>query len=285
VIAPVLSVAAIAVYLWAVRRYRELYPARGFEPWRVCVFVLGCMCFGAALSAPVDVLTDRSFAAHMVQHVALMLIAPPLVLLGAPLLLSVAVPKRDSARVVAGVANHPVAHALFAPIVGWVLFVGVLWGVHFSPLYESALESGSVHVLEHVLFITAAFLFWLPVVQVGFVPRPVSFPARMLYLVLMFPQGAFLGLAIYGSQHVLYPHYAAVLGSAAMADQQNGGAIMWIAGGMIMFAAFMLVAASWARSEFDAGLDKLGRPSTARFAKGEALAQDDTIITMTPSSP
>ncbi|HEX5275206.1 MAG TPA: cytochrome c oxidase assembly protein [Candidatus Rubrimentiphilum sp.] len=248
-IAPLLSVAMIAVYLWAVRRYRELYPARGFEAWRVLAFVCGALCFGAALCAPADALADRSFAAHMVQHVVLMLVAPPLVLLGAPLLLAVAVPRRDLARTVAGVASHPVMHALFAPIVGWVLFVGVLWGVHFSPLYEGALELRWVHVVEHVVFITAAFLFWLPVVQVGFVPRPVSFPARMLYLVLMFPQGAFLGLAIYGSRHVLYPHYGSVLGSAAMTDQQNGGAVMWIAGGFIMFAAFMLVAASWARSE------------------------------------
>lgn len=248
-IAPLLSIAVIAVYLWAVRRYRELYPARGFESWRVALFIFGMLCFGVALSGPADALVERSFAAHMAQHVALMLIAPPLVLLGAPLLLAVAVPRRDVAHAVAAVAGHPVMHAVFAPIVGWVLFVGVLWGVHFSPLYERALELVWVHMLEHVVFITAAFLFWLPVVQVGFVPRPVSFPARMLYLVLMFPQGAFLGLAIYGSRHVLYPHYAAMLGSAAMADQQNGGAIMWIAGGFMMFAAFMLVAASWARSE------------------------------------
>ena len=261
-IAPLFSVVVIAVYLWAVRRYRELYPARMFETWRILAFVCGALCFGAALSGPVDVLADRSLAAHMVQHVVLMLIAPPFVLFGAPLLLAVAVPRRDSARVVARVLGHPAMHALFAPIVGWLLFVGVLWGVHFSPLYEGALESGWVHVVEHLVFIGAAFLFWLPVVQVGFVPRPVSFPARMLYLVLMFPQGAFLGLAIYGSRHVLYPHYGALLGSGAMADQQNGGAIMWIAGGFIMFAAFMLVAASWARSEFSAGLDKLGRPST-----------------------
>jgi len=249
VTAPVLSIAVIAVYVWAVRGYRELYPARGFEAWRVLTFILGFVCFGLALSAPVNVLAERSFAAHMAQHVVLMLVAAPLVLLGAPLLLAVAVPSRDKARMVAGVAGHPVMHAVFAPIVGWVLFVGVLWGAHFSPLYEGALESGWVHVVEHALFITAAFLFWLPVVQVGFVPRPVSFPARMLYLVLMFPQGAFLGLAIYGSRHVLYAHYATVLGAAAVGDQQNGGAIMWIAGGFIMFAAFMLVAASWARSE------------------------------------
>jgi len=254
-IAPLISVAVIVVYVWALRRYRELYPARGFEVWRVALFIAGVVCFGAALSGPVEAVADRTFAAHMVQHVVLMLIAPPLVLLGAPLLLAVAVPPRDSARVVAGVASHPVMHAVFAPLVGWVLFVGVLWGVHFSPLYESALESGWVHVFEHALFITAAFLFWLPVVQVGFVPRPVSFPARMLYLVLMFPQGAFLGLAIYGSRHVLYPHYAAALGGGAALDQQNGGAIMWIAGGFIMFVAFMLVAASWARSERASSFD------------------------------
>jgi putative membrane protein len=260
VIAPLLSLTAIGVYLWAVRRYRSLYPAREFETWRVAAFAFGVGLLGAALSSPVDAMAERSFAAHMAQHVALMLIAPPFVLLGAPLLLAVAVPSRDAARVVAGVVNYPALHVLFAPAVGWLLFVGVLWGAHFSPLYESALEHPWVHVLEHVLFLTAAFLFWLPVVQAGYVPRPVAFPARVLYLVLMFPQGAFLGLAIYGSRHVLYPHYASLLGSAAMADQQNGGAIMWIAGGFIMFVAFMLVIASWAAAE--RASTTLGRPST-----------------------
>ena len=248
-IAPLLSLAAIAIYAWAVLRYRALYPAREFGAWRVASFVFGAALIGVALSSPVDTLAERSFAAHMAQHVALMLIAPPFVLLGAPLLLAVAVPSRDAARAVAGVGNYPAIHALFAPAVGWLLFVGVLWGAHFSSLYEGALEHAWVHGLEHVLFLSAAFLFWLPVVQVGYVPRPVSFPARILYLVLMFPQGAFLGLAIYGSRHVLYPHYVLTQGAAAMSDQQNGGAIMWIAGGFIMFAAFMLVVASWAHSE------------------------------------
>lgn len=248
-IAPLFALLSIAVYVWAARRYRELYPSRAFEAWRVASFVFGAALLGAVLSSPADALADRSFAAHMAQHVVLMLIAPPFVLLGAPLLLAVAVPPRDAARVVAGVGNIPAVHLLFAPVVGWLLFVGVLWGAHFSPLYESALEHSWVHVLEHGLFLTAAFLFWLPVVQAGYVPRPVAFPARILYLVLMFPQGAFLGLAIYGSRHVLYPHYALTQGALAMSDQQNGGAVMWIAGGFIMFAAFMLVVASWARSE------------------------------------
>jgi len=249
VIAPLFSVAVIVVYGWAVQRYRFLYPSRGFEAWRVVCFVVGVALAGGALSSWVDTLAERSFAAHMAQHVVLMLVAPPFVLLGAPLLLAVAVPSRGAARAVAGVGNYPAVHVLFAPVVGWLLFVGSLWGAHFSPLYESALEHPWVHVLEHLLFLTAAFLFWMPVVQIGYVPRPVAFPARILYLVLMFPQGAFLGLAIYGSRHVLYPHYALTQGALAMADQQNGGAIMWIAGGFIMFVAFMLVIASWARSE------------------------------------
>lgn len=249
-IALLLALVSIVVYAWAVWRYRSLYPSRSFESWRLVSFVFGVALIAAALSSSADALADRSFAVHMAQHVALMLVAPPFVLLGAPLLLIVAVPPQRAARAMAGVGNHPAVEVLFVPVFAWLFFVGVLWGAHFSPLYESALEHPWVHVFEHGLFLTAAFLFWLPIVQVGYVPRPVAFPARILYLVLMFPQGAFLGLAIYGSRHVLYPHYALTQGALAMSDQQNGGALMWIAGGFIMFAAFMLVAASWARSEW-----------------------------------
>jgi cytochrome c oxidase assembly factor CtaG len=121
---------------------------------------------------------------------------------------------------------------------------------HFSPLYNAALEHPAVHVVEHALFLTAAFLFWGAVVQVGYAPRPVPYPARVLYLFLAIPQGAFLGLAIYAARGVLYPHYAHVHNAiTALADQQNGGAVMWIAGGFVMFAAFMLTVGAWAMSE------------------------------------
>ncbi|MGB8797255.1 MAG: cytochrome c oxidase assembly protein, partial [Candidatus Aquilonibacter sp.] len=96
----------------------------------------------------------------------------------------------------------------------------------------------------------AALLFWMPIVHVGYAPQPIPFPVRLFYLIFAVPQGAFLGLAIYSARHLLYPHYAIGRSmSAALLDQQNAGAIMWIGGGAVMFTAFMLTAATWAARE------------------------------------
>lgn len=245
-----LGAAAIALYLRGVTLYGRRFPARAFSFWRIAAFVAGTTLLALALSAPVDALGERSFAAHMVQHVVLMLAAPPLVLLGAPLLLLIAVPNAAVARRITAFADSAFGRVLFAPLTGWLAFVGVLWFSHFSPLYESALVHPEVHVVEHALFLGAAFLFWNAVVQVGYAPRPVPFPARMLFVFLAIPQGAFLGLAIYAARGILYPHYAIGRSAAsALADQQNGGAVMWIAGGFLLFLAFMATCAAWAASE------------------------------------
>ncbi len=239
----------ILVYARAVAIYDERFPDRSFSFARIAAFVAGVTCIVLALLPPVDDLADRSFSAHMVQHVVLVMIGPPLVLLGAPLLLLVAASPAPFARRVTAFAHGPVGQALFAPVTGWMAFVVVLWAVHFSPLFESALQYPAVHVIEHALFLSAAFLFWGAIVQTGYAPRAVPFPARMLYLFLAIPQGAFLGLAIYAARGVLYPHYLLELTpTAALADQQNAGAVMWIAGGLIMFLAFMITASAWAGS-------------------------------------
>jgi putative membrane protein len=250
VITPAAGAICIAVYIRAVTLYNKKFPGRSYSFLRIACFVIGVGCIIIALLPTVDALADRSFAAHMAQHMVLALVAPPLVLLGAPLLLLAAVPSQRTARRITGFAHGALGRAIFAPITGWLLFVSVLWATHFSPLYEAALEHPAMHVVEHGLFLTAAFLFWGAVVQVGYAPRAVPFPARMLYVFLAIPQGAFLGLAIYAARGVLYPHYLQMQSAAsALADQQNGGAVMWIAGGFIMFVAFMLTAAAWAVSE------------------------------------
>lgn len=246
----VLAVLGVSVYLYAVGLYNARFPDRAFSGWRVAAFVSGVALMTLVLLPPIEPLSDTSFAWHMAQHVTLMLIGPPLLLLGAPLLLAVAVPPPRIARGLTAAAGSSAGHVIFAPLTGWLLFVAVLWMSHFSPLYEAALDHPGMHVLEHVLYVSAALLFWSSVVQVGYTPRPLPYPARMLYLFLAIPQGAFLGLALYAARNVLYPHYLHDLTPAlALADQQNGGAVMWIAGGLLLFIAFMCTAAVWAAAE------------------------------------
>ena len=245
-----LGVAVVCGYLAAVRRYSRRYPNRAFATGRAVAFCAGVLVAVTAVSSPIDAVVDRSFAAHMVQHLVLALIVPPLLLLGAPLTLVVALPPPRAGKAIARITRQRIVLAATSPVSGWIVFVAVMWGMHFSPLYELALRSEGVHVFEHVLLLVAALLFWMPVVHLGYAPHSLPFPVRLFYLILAIPQGAFLGLAIYSARHLLYPHYAIGRSlSAALADQQSAGAIMWIGGGALMFAAFMLTAATWAARE------------------------------------
>ncbi|MDQ2872153.1 MAG: cytochrome c oxidase assembly protein [Candidatus Eremiobacteraeota bacterium] len=251
-VAALTGIATIAAYLVAVRAYGKRYPQRGFSVLRILSFVCGTALMTAAVLPPIDAAVDASFAAHMVQHLVLTLVGPPLLLLGAPLLLLVSLPSPRTGRAVSRIARHPVALALLSPVLGWLLFIGALWSVHFTALYELALRNEAAHVAEHLLLIATAILFWMPVVQVGYAPRPLPFPTRMLYLFLAIPPGAFLGLTIFSTRYVLYAHYEIGRTPAqALADQQNAGALMWIAGGAVLFTAFMATAAMWAARERD----------------------------------
>lgn len=250
-IAAFVSVVIAAVYLYGVATYRRRFPNRRFSAYRVAAFLAGDALPACVLLPAFDRAAEASFAAHMAQHIVMWLVAPPLMLLGAPLLLLVTGLPPRRARALTAFAGSAFGQALFSPLTAWLVYVFVLWGAHFSLLYELALEHPAVHVLEHLLFLAVSFLFWGAVIQIGYAPRPVTYPIRMFFLFFAIPQGAFLGFALGASQHVLYPEYSRHFSDAAatLADQHAGADMMWIAGGFILFVAFMSTAAAWAADE------------------------------------
>jgi len=173
-----------------------------------------------ALSPPVDARADATLAAHMAQHVALTMVAAPLLAAGMP--------------------RFPRVN----PLLAWLAFASTGWLVHFTPLYETATENLPVHVFEHALLLGTALLFWAQVVGPA---ATLSHPLRLLYLVLAMPQNTFLALAIFSSGRVLYPHYAGL--RDPLGDQRLGGGIMWVAGDLVLLVAVLVVAAGWARHE------------------------------------
>lgn len=217
------------------------------RPSRAVFAATATICTIAVLTPSFDALSDRSFAWHMVQHLVLLFIVPLCVLLADPFhtVLSLAGKRRTAALVR---VTDPL-RALASPAIALVLFIATLWVTHFSPLYEASLQNEATHVFEHMLYVVAGTIFWLPVIAPPPV-RPPAFPVRMLYLILAMPQGALVATAIDSARSPLYPHYAAVLGTAgAIADQNNAAAVMWMCGGMIMLAALLITAAVWARRE------------------------------------
>jgi cytochrome c oxidase assembly factor CtaG len=147
--------------------------------------------------------------------------------------------------------SRPVA-TVTSPPVAWCGFALVLWASHFSPLYEAALTNPGLHALEHLAYLSTAVLFWSAVAAVDPAPSRLSPPGRILFLFLAMPQMTFLGLAIYGARHALYPAYGT--GAAALADQRLAGALMG-GGGVVVFlpAVAVLLLDWWEREERAAG--------------------------------
>jgi cytochrome c oxidase assembly factor CtaG len=202
---------------------------------------------GAAVAPPMDWLADESFAWHMAQHLLLVYPVALLLLLARPLdLYARFAGKASLAKFVN--ALRPL-HTFAWPPAALAFFIGVLWATHFSPLYEASLEQPAVHVAEHFLFLAAGCIFWLPVV--GPPPlRPLPYPARLFYLVVALPQGALLGMVITSAREPLYAHYTMMHGlRAALADQGNAAAVMWIAGGLAIFTGLLVTLAVWAKRE------------------------------------
>lgn len=214
---------------------------------RAAAFI-GALAIGAIALAPqVDRLVDASFAWHMAQHLTLLFVVPLLLVVTRPFDVFVRFANKAATATLVRVTRP--LHALVHPALAFAAFTGYLWFMHFSPLYEGALEHPALHAAEHGLLLLAGTLFWLPVVAPPPL-KPLSYPVRLFYLLLVLPQGALLAFALDAARAPLYAHYAnLLLVPAALADQRNGAAVMWIGGGLILFTAFLVTFAMWARRE------------------------------------
>lgn len=202
----------------------------------------------------------------MVQHLLFIMLAAPLILIGMPLTLAF----RASSpwfrrRILKPALNSPPVMFLTHPIVTWASLTIVLWVNHFSTLPNVALESEFWHNFEHFLFIAAALLFWLPVVNLDPVHWRLSHPWRALYLFLAMPQESFVGVLIANSSRALYSNYenaAREWGPSVLSDQQLAGGLMWAAGDVMLLVSIVVIFILWWRHEearsarIDAALDK-----------------------------
>jgi len=247
--------ATALLYLGSVRRYAVRYPRRSFSAWRAACFLLGLALVVVALESQIDTYGDVLFSVHMVQHIVWMMFAAPLLVLGEPLTLLLATAPEPIARRAAAVLRSVPVRILEHPAFAWCAFAVVLWGTHYSPLYELALQNERVHQAEHALFLFSALLFWycaLASNATSWTSRPLSYPLRLVYVLSFMPQSAFLGLSFCVSARVFYPHYARVAGAStasALTDQQLGGTVMWLVDGVVMLAAILVIMALWARED------------------------------------
>ncbi|MEO8437982.1 MAG: cytochrome c oxidase assembly protein [Chloroflexota bacterium] len=251
---PTLGIAVtVGWWLWAVRRVDAAHQANPVPRRRTIAFLAGMLALALALVSGIGRYDTALFSVHMVQHVLLMLVAAPLLALAAPITLVLRLSSSATRRRwLLPVLHSRVVRVLANPVVAWVMFAAMMWGTHFSPLFNASLEDPVIHDLEHLLFLTGALLFWWPAVALDPAPWRMSHPARIGYLFTQMTQNTFLAVVILNATVVLYPHYATLVvpwGMAALDDQRLAAGIMWIAGDAVFLTAILAVVAGWMRAE------------------------------------
>jgi putative membrane protein len=233
-----------AAYLLAVTRWRDRFPGSAPVPaGRVAAFLLAMATILLALTTPIADLSDNYlFSMHMVEHLLLTMVMPPLLLLGLPgwLIrpLFVRVP-----------ALLRVGRVLTNPLVAFGLFNGIFLGYHAPRFYDISLASRQAHAAIHLLFMLAAILTWWPVLSPLRELPPLDPPLQMLYLFAQTLPSQVLGAFFTFSSRPLYDWYITAErvwpALDPTADQQLGGLIMWVIGGTFFLGAFAAVFLRW----------------------------------------
>jgi cytochrome c oxidase assembly factor CtaG len=229
----------------------ERYRARGG------LFLVGYVALVIALISPLHSVGEQYFSVHMVQHLLLSLVAPPLLLLSSsmPVLLW-ALGAKDRATVGRLVGRpgpiRTLLRWLTLPMVAWWLFVGTQWAWHQPFAYDWALENRWAHYLEHISFFVTAILFWWPVVGAAPLPSPLSYPVRLVYTFLAWLPNSILGAGLTLARAPLYPFYVGMAHSTGvdpLFDQQLAGLIMWVPGDVLFLTILLILFAAYLRHE------------------------------------
>jgi len=210
----------------------------------------------------------------MLQHLLLVLVVPPLLLLG--------IPPRVFERLLRWTPAGRTERALGRPLLAWSLGIGTLWVWHAPALYDLALRYQGVHVLQHLCFLVAATIFWWPVIAP--LPERRQLPAlgAVVYLIAGGLTSSLLGIIITLAPLGLYPAYLHPVDRlgilplirgrsqwnfSALADQQVGGVLMWILSSPLYLLASAVALARWyGESEPDEEIEDL----PAQAAQGMA---------------
>ena len=262
----------IALYLYAVGPLRKKYQlADSVKRSQVVLFIVAMLVIFLALASPLDELGDEYlFSAHMVQHLLITLVAPPLLLLGMPGWLLQPLLRK---RVILGIGK-----VLTHPFVAFFLFNIDFWLWHAPPLYNATLSNENLHIFEHMLFIVTAVIYWWPILSpVEALPR-LSLGGQVLYLFLSGMPSVALGAGLTFIQPLYSPYIQQPIrawGISPATDQQLGGLIMWVPVNIIVIVIVSVLFIRWMQAQ-----DEKQRLQEAQMDDDEALEEVENNIGM-----
>ena len=193
---------------------------------------------------------DVLFWDHMVQHLLLLMVAPPLLVVGQPATLLLHASRNPLHTWTKKVLRSRVMAAITWPPFGVALYVATIVGTHLTGFMNLVETNGAVHDGEHALYLIAGYLYFLPLIGREPIRWRVSYPSRIFLLFIAMPVDAFTGLVLGSESRNPFPGLAEQRPSWApnpLSDVHIGGAVMWVGGAGIMFGLVMAVFFAWSR--------------------------------------
>jgi putative membrane protein len=233
------------------------------RPARAAAFAGALVAFVGALNGPLHDLAEQAlFSAHMVQHLILTLVVPPLLLVGTPDFMADALLAPLLARRGPAVVLRTITRPL--PALGVYAVALFVW--HLPGPYGAALDSHAVHIAEHAILVAAAIVAWWPIASPSRRLPSLPYAAQILYLFVFGMPMTIVAAMITSAEQVLYPFYASaprVTALGPLEDQRLGGILMWVPAGVIPLVAFTAVFFRWAAAEAEEAVEAESPPMGA----------------------
>ena len=254
---PLLVLAALVIIaVWYLRAQSDL-AARGRRwSWkRTLSFLSGLVALDLALQSPVATFTMEFFQAHVIQHLLLMVVAPPLLAMGAPMTLALQTSGRDTKVRLLAILNSRAFRMVSHPVPVWFAYYFSMFAFFLTFALGFAMDHMWLMDLINLVFLFASTLFWWPIVGLDPIPHwPMSHGAKMANLLIGVPIESFLALALLSTTSAAAPVYS-------LASTHAGAGILWVGAEFFTFLALIPVFVQWVRVEerkgarYDAQLD------------------------------
>ncbi len=229
--------------------YAENRSQRSISRIRQSLFYVAMGVLALMTVGPVAHLAIHRFWVHMVQHILLMMLISPLLILGSPFKLLLGAPKTRAGRFASALARNRLVRLLFKAEVGFVIFLVVLVLTHFSPLANAGMRDPNIHSLELIIFLVGGLIYYYPVMEGNPHPYPTPYSVRVLSLFAMMLPETMTGFFLYSGNRVLHSLPTGISMSMGLSDQHTGGAIMWAMGMLIDTMWIVLAARDWFENE------------------------------------
>ena len=240
-----------ALYLWGVIRVRRQHPKRPWPLWRTCMFLAGLLVVVMATESGIGAYDDILFWDHMIQHLMLIMVAPPLLVTGQPVTLLLHASRNPLHTRVKKLLRSRVITAITFPAVGVVAYAVTIVGTHLTSFMNLVMQNDAVHNAEHALYLIVGYLYFLPLVGREPLHWKLSYPVRLFLLFIAMPVDAFTGVVLGMSTTVPWSSMATQARPSwapnALDDVHIGGGVMWVGGAAIMFVVIMLVFLAWSK--------------------------------------